>query len=101
MRSSSKWTTIDYVVLLLPAAALFTPDHFQLPEATVCFHDCVPHELFLHLNVCRVATMRHERAVNSSASAGFPTHVYTPSVNYMQVCLFVCFALLHQFSAVL
>lgn len=32
--------------------------------------------------------MRHERVVNSSA--GFPTHVYTPSVNYMQVCLFVC-----------
>lgn len=32
--------------------------------------------------------MRHERAVNSSASAGFPTHVYAPSVNYMQVCLF-------------
>lgn len=24
MRSSSKWTNIDYAVLLLPAAALFT-----------------------------------------------------------------------------
>lgn len=70
--------------LLLP---FFSLDHFPQPKATFHVDACVPHEPFLHINVCRKFTMRHERAVNSSATAGFQTRVYALLVKNIQVCL--------------